>query len=55
MDLSKVTRFEVVDHREPGAPGGPDQERGRVLVISDMQNIWADVQDHGTTLKVFLT
>ena len=54
MDLSKVTRFEVVDHRHL-PEDDVHQPRGRVLTVSDMKNIWADLQDGGRTLKVFLT
>ena len=49
-DVSKVTRFEVINHRAPGTPGA----RGRVYVEYDCA-IELSLQDDGRTLKVFVT
>lgn len=46
--LAGVNRFEVIDHRKD-AP-----ERGRVIVAYGA-HIQVDMQDHGATMKVFLS
>lgn len=49
VDLSKVTRFEVIDHThtDPAA-------EGRILVRYGVK-VEVDLQDDGKTLKIFLT
>lgn len=47
MDVSKVTRFELIDHRE-----GSDTP-GRAIVRYDV-DVELSLQDQGRTLKVFL-
>lgn len=49
MDTSKVTRFEVIDHRVSFEEGG-----GRVLSERDVK-VELSLQDDDRTLKVFLT
>lgn len=47
MDTSKVTRFEVIDHRTNAV------HPGRVLVCTKVRTELS-LQDYGQTLKVFL-
>lgn len=52
MDVSKVTRFEVIDHREGML------RSGRVFTTSVMdgvERVELSMQDDGRTLKVFLS
>jgi len=50
MDISKVTRLEVIDWSKPAEDGG-----GRVFVHwDDKTKITLDRQDDGRTLKVFI-
>ena len=47
-ELAKVTRFEVIDHRENG--------EGRVLVVKGNNiKVETSMQDNDRTLKVFIT
>jgi formylmethanofuran dehydrogenase subunit E len=48
MNTKKVTRFEVIDHRN-----SPDV-KGRIVVENDV-NVELSMQDDDRTLKVFLT
>jgi len=48
-DLSKVTRFEVIDHSLPYT------EAGRVYTKRDIEKLEFSVQDEGRTLKVFIS
>lgn len=48
-DLSKVTRFEVIDHTHTDP-----ESNGRILVRYGVK-VEADLQDDGKTLKIFLT
>lgn len=50
MDVSKVTRFEVIDHRKEAFEHGL---AGRALVKNDIK-IKLSLQDDGRTLKVFM-
>lgn len=53
IDTKKVTRVEVIDHREITANDFAD--RGRVLVRWDNEmSLELHLQDSGKTLKVFL-
>lgn len=45
IDASKVTRFEVIDHRDDGV--------GRILTCNGVR-VTLSPQDDGRTLKVFL-
>lgn len=49
LDLSKVTRFEVIDHSLPFP------EAGRVYTKRDIEKLEFSVQDEGRTLKVFIS
>lgn len=49
-DLTKVNRFEVIDHR--AANGGP---RRILTVYSTSAKLELSLQDDGKTLKVFLS
>lgn len=51
MDTSNVTRVEVIDHSIPPEDGG-----GRVYTKLDERiSVEVQIQDHGRTLKVFMT
>ena len=47
-DISKVTRFEVIDHRQD------QKEQGRVIVAYNV-DVEIQAQDKGKTIKIFLT
>ena len=47
MDTKKITRFEVIDHRDNA------KEKGRVFVAYDVE-VEIQVQDSEKTLKVFI-
>lgn len=52
MDVTKVTRFEVIDHRTG------ELRNGRVFAIKILESedrIEFSLQDDGRTLKVFLS
>ncbi len=52
MDVSKVTRFEVIDHTPPSVGFGVG---GRVFVHDHAHlDLELSLQDDGKTLKVFL-
>ncbi len=54
--IGKVTRFEVIDHRQKvtrGQSGQPDP-RGRVFSASNNVKVNLSYQDDGKTLKVFV-